>query len=373
MQKLLKRTAQVEKQAARRKQVARSKNASDTRKLLRLQEKVYNKARKEVYVSARRAQREDWNLGPLAPRRDIGARAETYGTIPLRMLENVEKMEGDWKKWGIREGDRVCVVGPGEREKGKIGVVREVKEKAESCKVQGINMVNVPTPDYMKVAGRNELAVQTTEAPLHLSAVRLVIPLPDPSTGTRRDVIVNEITLTPTGKRYISHYMTPDKGRPYYIPWPPKQKPEAKDNEDDTLRIDVEQVTWTPTLLRAPMPSGVIDELRNKYSKFRTRHEDSYIEMKEAIDERATRKKEELAWGGGTPKAMLTPVQELNRMRKMERRGPEENKLTPEVLAGIGELMVRNGKRIPPKARQKELDMTALEPPAEIRTNAQAP
>lgn len=57
------------------------------------------------------------------------------------MAESVEKMDGKWKKWGIREGDRVCVVGAKEREKGKIGVVREVKEKAESCKVQGINMV----------------------------------------------------------------------------------------------------------------------------------------------------------------------------------------------------------------------------------------
>ncbi|KAL8939000.1 MAG: hypothetical protein Q9216_003599 [Gyalolechia sp. 2 TL-2023] len=367
MQKLLKRTAQVEKQAARRNRIARSKNASDTRKLLLLQQKLHNKARRELYVSAREAQREDWLLGPLAPRRDVGDKAETYGTVPLRMVESVEKMDGKWKKWGIREGDRVCVVGAKERDKGKIGVVREVKEKAESCKVQGINMINVPTPDYMKTSGRNEPPVQTTEAPLHLSSVRLVTPLPDPSTGITRDVIVNELALTSTGQRFIANFMSPDKGKPHYIPWPPREKPDFKDNDDDTLRIDVEQVTWVPSLLRAPMPSGVIDELRNKFSKFRTRHEDSYMEMKEEIDENARRTKGELEWGGGTPKAMLTPVQELNRMRKMERKGLEEDALTEEVLAGIGELMVKRGKRLPSKEPKEQMDTSNRQDPAETR------
>ncbi|KAL8785537.1 MAG: hypothetical protein Q9213_003285, partial [Squamulea squamosa] len=132
MQKLLKRTSQVQKQAARRQRIAKSKNDSDTRKLQHNQLKVHNQARREVFVSARQAQREDWFLGPLAPRRDVGDKAETYGTVPLRLVESPEKMDGKWKKWGIREGDRVCVVGKKEREKGKIGVVREVSERSET-------------------------------------------------------------------------------------------------------------------------------------------------------------------------------------------------------------------------------------------------
>ena len=142
MQKLLRRTSQVQKQAARRQRITRSKNASDTRKLQHNQLKVHNQAKREVFVSARQAQREDWHLGPLAPRRDVGDNAETYGTVPIRLVESVEKMDGKWKNWGIREGDRVCIVGQKERDKGKIGVVREVREKAESCKVRGINMVH---------------------------------------------------------------------------------------------------------------------------------------------------------------------------------------------------------------------------------------
>ncbi|KAL8960985.1 MAG: hypothetical protein Q9193_002393 [Seirophora villosa] len=364
MQKLLKRTAQVEKQAARRNRTRSKINASDQRRLLIDQQKMINQTRKELRHSARQALREDWQLGPLAPRRDVGDNAKTYGTVHFRTLQAIDNPLGKWKKWGIRVGDRVCVTGQKERDKGRIGVVSEVMEKAESCKVRGINRVNVPTPAYMKVQGRHEPPVQTTEAPIHLSSVRLVTPLADPSTGILRDVIVNDLTLTPPGQRYISNYLSPETGKPHHIPWPPKEKPEYKDNEVDTLRIDVEQVTWTPTLLRAPMPSGVIDELRNKFSKFRTRHEDAYIEMKESMDEEQKGREQEMRWGGGTPREMLTPVQELNRARAMERKGIEDqDKLTEEVLAGIGEMMVRKGKRLAPKKENMEHRTTQPPPP----------
>lgn len=199
----------------------------------------------------------------------------------------------------------------------------------------------------MKTSSQPQAPVQITEAPLPLSSVRLVTPITDPSTGHKRDVIINEITLE-KGRRYIANYINPLSSQRYFIPWPEKEKPEYLDNDDDTLRIDVEQETWVPTLLRAPMPSGVIDELRNKYSKFRTRHEDSYLEMKEDMDRRTREREGELGWGGGTPRVMLTPIQELNRQRRMETRGvEEENKLTDEVLAGIGETMARKGKKLP--------------------------
>lgn len=228
----------------------------------------------------------------------------------------------------------------------------------------------------MKVEGRAEAPVQTTEALLDLASVRLVTPLADPTTGIKRDVIVNELTLTPTGQRFISNYISLDTGKPHYIPYPPKEKPEFKDNDVDTLRIDAAQVTWTPTLLRAPFPSGVIDELRNKYSKFRTRHEDSYIEMKEAMDEKQKRRDQEMEWGGGTPKEMLTPVQELNRQRRMERKGMEEDKLTEEVLAGIGEMMVKKGKRLPPKEQgqeQENVEIGVMDVPASTETGMESP
>ncbi|KAI4151922.1 MAG: hypothetical protein L6R39_001936 [Caloplaca ligustica] len=367
MQKLLKRTAQVEKQAARRNRIRTAQNTSDERRLRIYQQQKVNEARRETRNSAKQAMKEDWHLGPLAPRRDVGDKAETYGTVHFRLIQAVEKPLGMRKKWGIREGDRVCVVGEKERDKGKIGVVIDVSEKAEACKV------SVATPEYMKVQGRNEPPVQTSEAPIDLASVRLVIPLQDLTTGTKRDVIVNELTLTPTGQRCIANYISPHTGKAHYIPWPSKERPEFTDNDVDTLRIDVEQVTWTPTLLRSPMPSGVIDELRNKYSKFRTRHEDSYIEMKEGIDEKLKQREEELKWGGGTPREMLTPVQELNRARRMERRlqAEEENKLTDQVLAGIGEIMVKKGKKLPPKENE-DVDFQPVETQAPLEPKVEA-
>ncbi|KAL8711570.1 MAG: hypothetical protein Q9220_003980 [cf. Caloplaca sp. 1 TL-2023] len=356
MQKLLKRTAQVHRQVARRKRAVRSKNDSDTRKLLRQQQGFYAQNRRDVLVSARNAYKEDWLLGPLAPRRDVGDKAETHGTVPLRMVERVEKMDGKWKKWGIVEGDRVCIVGKGERDKGKIGVI------------------SVATLEYMKQPDQPSNPTQTTEAPIPLSSVRLVIPLSDPSTGIKRDVMVNEITLTATNQRYIANYMSAVSGKPYSIPWPPEPAPQSyEDHDDDTLRIDVESETWVPTLLRSPMPSGVIDELRNKYSKFRTRHEDSYVEMKKGIDAAQGRRQRELAWGGGTTREMLTPVQELNRARRAERKGMDREGLTESVLAGIGEIMARRGRMLPEEKKGKRRKEGVDVPPPESRsTEAQA-
>lgn len=233
----------------------------------------------------------------------------------------------------------------------------------------------------MKTSEREEVAVQTIAAPIPLSSVRLVIPLYDPSTGITRDIIVKELLLK-GGQRFIANYIVPgEQSRLHCIPWPEKEKPtDIQDHDDDTFRIDVEQVTWVPTLLRAPMPEGVIDELRYKYSKFRTRHEDWYIEKKKAMDETLKKKEEELQWGGGTPKEMLTPVQELNRMRRMEREGPEENNLADEVLAGIGEVMAGKGKLLSPgamegpeaKMEKKDMESILFEEDWESRVDSQA-
>ena len=74
----------------------------------------------------------------------LGKEAETYGTVGLRMLRGAERPRLDPKirEWGIREGDRVVVVGERERDRGKMGVVREIRERAEDCFVKGINLVS---------------------------------------------------------------------------------------------------------------------------------------------------------------------------------------------------------------------------------------
>jgi len=55
----------------------------------------------------------------------------------------------------------------------------------------------------------------------------------------------------------------------------------------DTFTIDMEKYTWTATLDQPPFPAKIIDELRSKYSKFRTRHDEAFVEKLVALDEKA--------------------------------------------------------------------------------------
>jgi len=141
MQKLLKRTALVKRQAAR-KAVARSgKFESDTRKLRVNEQTQINISIRGDRRAAQSARHENWLLGPLAPKRDVGEARDTYGTLSPRRLRGVEKLKAQVKNWGIVAGDRVVVVQEGHRERGKIGKVREVRKDAEECFVQGMNRV----------------------------------------------------------------------------------------------------------------------------------------------------------------------------------------------------------------------------------------
>jgi large subunit ribosomal protein L24 len=134
--------------------------------------------------------------------------------------------------------------------------------------------------------------ITTVEAPLPLSSLKLVYPLPDPVTGIPRDVVLNKVVKrnaafdpyrnTTTWSRYLSPQNV-------LIPWPEESEPAYSDEKADTLRIDVEAKTFLPTLLRPPMPGSVIDELRNKYSKFRERHDESWLELRRQEDEEQKR------------------------------------------------------------------------------------
>lgn len=182
-------------------------------------------------------------------------------------------------------------------------------------------------------------------------AIRLVHPLRDPETGKVRDVIINELAPTgivhdkPTGRETWERIVPSMNIK---IPWPrafEEAEREAAqqlkvDYECDTLRLDVEEQTFTPTLLEPPMPTGIIDELRNRYSKFRTRHEPEYIAKKEAEE------REKLALKKAAS-SMRTPLQELNALLREERRQRGQPALTDDMLVRIGEMMARNHHRAP--------------------------
>ena len=206
----------------------------------------------------------------------------------------------------------------------------------------------------MVISDPDKTPFRSWEASISLSDVRLVAPLPHPETGIRRDVIINELELQGGDKPHPREYRPDYEDSPFnrgprtrwvagvvpriYIPYPEKAEEETihDDNDCDTPRLHVEPRTWTPTLRFPPMPSTLIDELRNKYSLFRTRHDDDYIAEKIAVEEAAKSRTRELK------KQMLTPIQELNRKARAERRAKGKPTLTDEELSKIGEIMAKN-------------------------------
>lgn len=178
----------------------------------------------------------------------------------------------------------------------------------------------------------------TQEVPIPLSAVRLVYPLRNTETGAMRDVIINKLNRSSKREKnlgYAGRYIA-DSDPKIFIPFPEQPKPEYSDNECDTLRIEAEEKTWTPTLYQAPMPPSVLDELRNKYGIFRTRHDESWVRARErraAELERERINKEKL---------MVTPLQDYHRMKKLEKSKAKEKTLDQKTLMGIGEIMARN-------------------------------
>jgi large subunit ribosomal protein L24 len=121
--------------------------------------------------------------------------------------------------------------------------------------------------------------------PIPIDDVCLVAPLTDNETGITKDVIVRHLyggepfleqpmgSATPRHTRYIA-------GLDVEVPWPPAPVEEYETTPYDTKEELVEIQSYMPSLLTYPMPASIIDELRNKYSKFRTRHDTEYVAKK---------------------------------------------------------------------------------------------
>jgi large subunit ribosomal protein L24 len=199
--------------------------------------------------------------------------------------------------------------------------------------------------------------IRSIEQPIPLSAIRLVTAIRDPETGIPEDVVCETVHATRpffdkkstnfkgakvSYKRYI---IMPD-GTATRIPWPQNKAPkEHKDYPSDTLRMEVEQKSFIPTLLRPPMPGTVIDELRNKYSIFRTRHDPEYIAAKMKEDEEKEEKKKLI-------EKMRTPLKEINRLERKMKKAKGKGKLTEEMLERIGQVIA--------KKRQLQLDAAGV-------------
>lgn len=115
----------------------------------RWEEDQHSKIERAKYVkAARQARREDWELGPLAPKRDVGDVAEKYGAASPYLLRPPPLSEKEQKKalepYGgkllhFRKGDRVVMIQG--RDKGKISTIREIDRERASVTVDKLNVV----------------------------------------------------------------------------------------------------------------------------------------------------------------------------------------------------------------------------------------
>jgi len=128
------------KRKAKRVEALKNRDEAINNRLQRYQLRgVITKLKK----NERARRREDWELGPLAPQRNVGDGAEKYGTAPPDVLSKDAIVELRDQKWiPYMRGDRVVILKGAD--KGKIGEVYEVDEKTQRVTMQGLNQVCDP-------------------------------------------------------------------------------------------------------------------------------------------------------------------------------------------------------------------------------------
>ena len=99
------------------------------------------------------------------------------------------------------------------------------------------------------------------------------------------------------------------------------------------------------------MPEGVIDELRYKYSKHRTRHEPEYLARKL---ERERKRAQYESWAKSGGGMLMTPGQEAKARARAKAQSEGESKmkgrmLKKEVLVRIGRVMNEKGIQLTEK------------------------
>ncbi|KAI5785691.1 hypothetical protein FPQ18DRAFT_373333 [Pyronema domesticum] len=353
MDKLLARARNAQIQAKRRldRQLALEKKRKINE--IRQEHIMYQQLVTRDRKTSRKEEIEDHRLGPLKPIRAVGQKEiSMYGAFDqMRIIPPAVPDEHKIKHWNITVKDRVVVLrGP---DRHKIGVVKSVDKDNNTVVVQGLNMVAVKTPEFYFNLHSDVPAVQYRELPMHYDDVRLVVPTVDPVTKELRDTVVANVAMSKIfhdkilkEKRWIRYI----KGTSIEIPWPKKEEPEQFDQDCDTRIMHVENDTFVPTLLEAPIPLEIVDEIRNKFSRFRTRHEPEYVAKVEA----ALGYKERLA-----REAIKTPLQLLNKKLREEKKAQGKPELTSEILEQLGRAMAKNKPALLERVQAQEQVATA--------------
>lgn len=141
MQRVLRRNILSRNQVLRRKRKQLEHDAKvENQQILTAQVRLSRYMLDDIKAE-RKARREDWLLGPLAPNREVGVVKGSFGALEAdrQNLPDV-RVSKRVKYCNFVSGDRVCVVDG--REKGKIGEVVDVDRATETVTVQGLNVVS---------------------------------------------------------------------------------------------------------------------------------------------------------------------------------------------------------------------------------------
>ncbi|TKX18492.1 hypothetical protein C1H76_9281 [Elsinoe australis] len=337
LQRILARATRAKRNAAKRLKNQELEEFKDQKANWKMSSRFRDEEIRSHYKREARNRREDWDAGPrLIPRRDIGVNRTAFGTIS-RNLDYPPVLPEPWRtKPMFAVGDRVVLLKGAD--KGKIGKVKSVETERQIVEVEGLNRFNYVVPEWMAQEDKqNYTPTVYSERAILWDDVKLVTRVTDQA-GLTRDVVVEQMEIRKgkgkdadqRGERWIP-------GLEKRIAWPDKNKTpeeaEAEDTDSDTLRLTVDEATFTPTLQRPPMPPSVLDELRGKYSKFRTRHDPEYIAQKEAEAASIQQRKQGLKILG------MTPMEKSAAEYRASKAGSAP--LTKEQLAAIGEVIAR--------------------------------
>merc|ERR1712000_584544 len=234
MEKIFKRARQAERQVVRRAKLREHRERIRTRIQVRDELRDASREHKSNMELARKIRQERWEMGPIAPRRQIGV--DGQHTPKRDLVVKRCAWAGGPKRLNLAVGDRVVIMDG--VDKGRIDHIENIDTTFGTVTLRNIH----------KAAHLSALQEMTSlsSLPIPIDAVRLVYPILDPETGVMKDTIIHQLKGTAANMK--SENMTLarwDHGKRWdrfvpganiVIPWPEVEAPNHRTHDCDTVR-----------------------------------------------------------------------------------------------------------------------------------------
>lgn len=367
MQKVIRRSKQALRHADRQKEKFNKRVELFAARQRRQEEIRVFKERASVIKQSRVALREDWALGPLAPKRDVGKDPESYGTMSRAALQAAKIRPSEREEmWWLKAGDRVVVIRG--KDTGKIGEIRELDEERGAIWSNDFNNVDIYLEPEERDQRQQTQAISAQPMYVRWKDVKLVWPLEDPKTGEIKDVVIDEVekreSIDPyTGETQLSRWIP---GTETEISWPAYEPRHYEDYESDTQRIDVDKETYERQLGPSPFPLSVLHELKTgtRDTALRYKFNEAQIRSLEEEDHRTSRIK---AIALATPEQEYRAlIQASNAQRRalepssVDERGVRDQKIVNTVKKRLVETMPQDALSVLLQTAQKNQGQAAL-------------